>query len=99
MIHRRSFVSLAAASALTPALPHSAFAQQVWPTRFVRMIVPFTPGGGIDTIGRVVGVKLSEMWGQQVVVENKPGAGGNIASEMVARSEPCLLYTSDAADE
>jgi len=98
MIHRRSFVSLAAASALAPALPHSAFAQQVWPTRFVRMIVPFTPGGGIDTIGRVVGAKLSEMWGQQVVVENKPGAGGNIASEMVARSEPDghTLYISAA---
>lgn len=98
MIHRRSFVSLAAASMLAPALGQSAFAQQVWPTRFVRMIVPFTPGGGIDTIGRVVGAKLSEMWGQQVVVENKPGAGGNIASELVARSEPDghTLYISAA---
>ncbi len=98
MIHRRSFVSLAAASALAPALPPSASAQQAWPTRFVRMIVPFTPGGGIDTIGRVVGAKLSEMWGQQVVVENKPGAGGNIASELVARSDPdgTTLYISAA---
>ena len=88
MIHRRNFVSLAAASALAPSLPQSVFAQQQWPSRFVRTIVPFTPGGGIDTVGRVVGAKLSEMWGQQVVVENKPGAGGNIASELVARSEP-----------
>ena len=60
--------------------------------------MPFTPGGGVDTVGRVVGQKLSEMWGQQVVVENKPGAGGNIASEMVARSDPdgTTLYISAA---
>jgi tripartite-type tricarboxylate transporter receptor subunit TctC len=54
----------------------------------VKLVVPFTSGGGIDTIGRVVGARLSEIWGQQVVVENKPGAGGNIASEYVARSDP-----------
>jgi tripartite-type tricarboxylate transporter receptor subunit TctC len=103
MIHRRRFTSLVAASALAPALPHfafaqQAFAQQVWPTRFVRIVVPFTPGGGVDTVGRVVGAKLSEMWGQQVIVENKPGAGGNIASEMVARSDPdgTTLYISAA---
>ena len=70
----------------------SALAQappaQGWPARFVRLVVPFTPGGGIDGIGRIVGARLSEMWGQQVVVENKPGAGGNIASEFVARSAP-----------
>ena len=51
-------------------------------------MVPFTPGGGIDGLGRIVGQRLSEKWGQQVVVENKPGAGGNIASEYVARSAP-----------
>ncbi len=51
-------------------------------------MVPFTPGGGIDGVGRIVGARLSEIWGQQVVVENKPGAGGNIASEYVARSAP-----------
>jgi tripartite-type tricarboxylate transporter receptor subunit TctC len=101
MIDRRRFTSLAAASAL--ALPCSAwaqqaFAQQNWPNRFVRLVVPFTPGGGVDTVGRVVGAKLSEMWGQQVIVENKPGAGGNIASEMVARSDPdgTTLYISAA---
>ena len=96
MIHRRTFVSLAAATALVPVLP--AFAQQPWPTHFVRVIVPFTPGGGIDAIGRVVGARLSEMWGQQVIVENKPGAGGNIASELVARADPDghTLYISAA---
>jgi tripartite-type tricarboxylate transporter receptor subunit TctC len=50
--------------------------------------VPFTPGGGIDSIGRILGARLTEIWGQQVVIENKPGAGGNIASEFVARSAP-----------
>jgi len=63
-------------------------AQPPWPVRFVKIVVPFTPGGGIDSIARIIGARLAEMWGQQVVVENKPGAGGNIASEYVARSAP-----------
>ena len=54
----------------------------------MRLVVPFTPGGGIDAIGRIVGARLSEIWGQQVVVENKPGAGANIGIEFVARSAP-----------
>ena len=88
-IPRRHTVKLLAASALAAGLPAIAHGQtQIWPSRFVRLVVPFTSGGGIDTIGRIVGARLSEMWGQQVVVENKPGAGGNIASEFVARSDP-----------
>jgi tripartite-type tricarboxylate transporter receptor subunit TctC len=88
MITRRSFTSAASAS-LIGVLACPAFAQSpAWPTRFVRLVVPFTPGGGIDSIGRILGARLSEMWGQQVVVENKPGAGGNIASEFVARAAP-----------
>jgi tripartite-type tricarboxylate transporter receptor subunit TctC len=93
MITRRQLVQMSAASTLASALgDRGAAAQatspQAWPTRFVKLVVPFTPGGGIDGIGRIVGARLSEMWGQQVVVENKPGAGGNIASEFVARSAP-----------
>jgi tripartite-type tricarboxylate transporter receptor subunit TctC len=96
MITRRGFVGMTGASALlppvllAPAFGGTAIAQtaQDWPNRFVRLVVPFTPGGGIDAIGRIIGARLSEMWGQQVVVENKPGAGGNIASEMVARAAP-----------
>ena len=93
MITRRQFIQSSATSALMPAIDNPmAGAQgtsvQAWPTRFVKLVVPFTPGGGIDGIGRIVGARLSEMWGQQVVVENKPGAGGNIASEFVARSAP-----------
>jgi tripartite-type tricarboxylate transporter receptor subunit TctC len=89
MITRRHAITSLAASALAPTIPAPALAQPApWPTRFVRLVVPFTSGGGIDTIGRIVGARLSEIWGQQVVVENKPGAGGNIASELVARSDP-----------
>ena len=93
MITRRHLVALSAASAIAQtSIGHRAFAQPVatqgWPTRVVKLVVPFTPGGGIDGVGRIVGARLSEKWGQQVVVENKPGAGGNIASDMVARSAP-----------
>ncbi len=94
MISRRSallsFAATATASALThpAALAQTASQSAPWPQRFVRLVVPFTSGGGIDTIGRIVGARLSEMWGQQIVVDNKPGAGGNIASEFVARSDP-----------
>lgn len=90
-LNRRLALRLAAASALAagcPALARAQSATQNWPSRFVKLVVPFTSGGGIDTIGRIVGARLSEIWGQQVVVENKPGAGGNIASEYVARSDP-----------
>src|ERR1700716_2513640 len=93
MITRRQLIRTSAASVLAPAISSpTAGAQgtsvQAWPTRFIKLVVPFTPGGGIDEIGRIVGARLSEIWGQQVVVENKPGAGGNIASEFVARSAP-----------
>jgi len=93
MINRRHVIQKSAAFALAPAFgSHTVCAQapssQAWPTRFVKLVVPFTPGGGIDGIGRILAALLSEMWGQQVVVENKPGAGGNIASEFVARAAP-----------
>ena len=85
MLNRRQFVGAASAAMLAAPLPAHA---QAWPSRIVKLIVPFTPGGGIDAIGRILGARLSDMWGQQVVVENKPGAGTNIASEFVARSAP-----------
>ena len=89
MTPRRSALLSFAATAAASALPHAALAQTApWPQRFVRLVVPLTSGGGIDTIGRIVGARLSELWGQQIVVDNKPGAGGNIASEFVARSDP-----------
>ncbi len=63
-------------------------ASRAWPNRPLRIVIPFPPGGGADTIARLVAIKMSEMLGKQVIVESKPGAGGNIASELVARSAP-----------
>src|SRR5262245_14021278 len=59
-----------------------------FPERPPRFIVGFTPGGPSDIIARALGQKLSELWAQQVVIENRPGAGGNVAAELVARSAP-----------
>jgi len=91
MITRRHAIALAAATALTPGI-RRALAQtspgQNWPNRFVRLVVPFPPGGGTDAIARVVAGKLSDMWGQQVVVENRGGGATNIGTEAVARSDP-----------
>jgi tripartite-type tricarboxylate transporter receptor subunit TctC len=85
-------LALAAATA-SPA------AAQSYPSRPVRVIVGFTPGGGVDINARLMSAKLSELLGQQFVVENKPGAGTNIANESVAKSAPdgyTLLFTSPA---
>jgi tripartite-type tricarboxylate transporter receptor subunit TctC len=94
MIDRRQLLRLSAASTLSfPAglLGRAAAAQTqtpIWPGRFVRMIVPYPAGGGADTIARLIAGRLSETWGQQVLIENRGGAGGNIASEAAARSAP-----------
>jgi len=88
------FLILAVAMAL--ALPGHA---QSYPSRPVRVVVGFTPGGGVDINARLLAAKLSELLGQQFVVENKPGAGTNIANESVAKSAPdgyTLLFTSPA---
>lgn len=61
---------------------------QAYPTRPVRMIVPYPPGGGTDTIARMVAWKLSERWGQQVVVDNRAGASGIVGTELTARANP-----------
>ncbi|MBU8547299.1 MULTISPECIES: Bug family tripartite tricarboxylate transporter substrate binding protein [Roseomonadaceae] len=72
---------------LVSAVP-GARAQEVWPNRPVRFVVSFTPGGTTDIIARLLGAALTEKWGQSVVIENRPGAGGNIGSEHVARAAP-----------
>ena len=63
-------------------------AQQSYPTKPIRLIVPFAPGGPSDLLGRVVGQKLSESWGQQVVIENRAGANGIVGVELAAKSTP-----------
>lgn len=64
----------------------TAGAQQAYPTKPVRMIIALAPGGGVDTTGRYLAQKMSEAWGQNVVTDNRPGAGGSIAAELVAKS-------------
>jgi tripartite-type tricarboxylate transporter receptor subunit TctC len=67
----------------------ATFAQaQTWPTRSLRLVIPFAPGGGTDILARVIAPKLSEVLGQQVVVENKPGASSIIGSQIVAQAAP-----------
>jgi tripartite-type tricarboxylate transporter receptor subunit TctC len=86
MLNRRRFLRASAAVLAAPALSRRASAAD-WPVKPVRVVVPFTPGGSTDITARLISNRLQEVWGQSVVVENKPGAGGNIAADMVAHSE------------
>jgi tripartite-type tricarboxylate transporter receptor subunit TctC len=87
VLSRRQFVRLSAAAAALPAASGAAWAQ-TYPSRPVRVIVPFGPGGGTDIVARLIGQWLSERLGQQFVIENRPGAGGNIGTEAVVRAPP-----------
>src|SRR5215510_10075220 len=94
---RRKFLHLAAGATALLATPHIAGAQ-AYPSRPVRIIVPLAPGGGLDFNSRLIGEFLSRSVGQQVIVENKPGAGGLIGIEAVAKSQPdgyTILITTD----
>lgn len=91
-MRRRHFIAMtafaaAALAALSAGFPASAQAQE-WPSKPIKLIVPFPAGGGTDIIGRVVGNKLSELLKQPVIVENKPGAGGNLGVDAAAKSAP-----------
>jgi len=86
MLFRRAFLSLLAGAALIG--PRQARAQANWPTRPVRVIVPYPPAGGADTTARIVYARLSENLGQQFAIENRGGAGGTIGEEAVAKAAP-----------
>lgn len=88
---RRRFLQFAASAAAIPVLPRPAGAQP-YPMRPVRVVVGFPAGQGIDIVVRLIGQRLSERLGQQFVIDNRPGAGGNIATEMVVRA-PADGYT------
>ncbi|OYU11218.1 MAG: tripartite tricarboxylate transporter receptor protein [Comamonadaceae bacterium PBBC1] len=95
MIHRRQL--LQAAVCATPWM--GVLAQTPFPSKPLRIIVPFGPGGVADLTARTVGQALAQAWGQPVVVDNRPGAGGMVAGELVARAEPdghTLLLMSNA---
>jgi len=96
---RRQFLNLAAGAATLSAISHLAWAQ-AYPTRPVRIVSGFPPGGVNDTYARLIGQWLSERLGQQFIVENRPGAGGNIAAESVVRAAPdgYTLLVATSAD-
>lgn len=93
-LHTGLLVGLAAAAIASPT-----FAQP-WPSKPIRLVIGFSPGGSIDQVARIVAPRLAEHLGQQVIIESRPGAGGNIAGEVVARATPdgyTILHSSGGA--
>ena len=84
---RFGWLVVAVAALLTLAAPGIAVAQ-AWPSRPIRIVVPYSPGGTTDLLARVIGQHLGEKWGQTVVVENKPGVNGMLGADLVAKAPP-----------
>src|SRR5690349_18944939 len=84
MMQRRALLAASGAAVLAP---RGAFAQ-AWPARPLRLIAPFAPGGGSDFTSRLIAEKLTARLGQTMIVENKPGAGGNLGAEAAIKSPP-----------
>src|SRR5262245_14577478 len=97
ILSRRMTRRAVLAAGLAVLLPAHAGAQADWPSRPIRLIVPFAPGGSNDIIARVLAIKLADRLGQSVIVENKGGAGGTIGTDSVAKAPPdgyTLLFAS-----
>src|ERR1700730_3680078 len=96
----RAFLLILGLVLMACALADHAFAQG-YPNRTIRIVVPFAPGGGVDVLARLISIKLSELVSQPVVVDHRPGAGGNLGADVVAKSPPdgytILLTTSGHA--
>jgi len=95
-MNRRIFLTAAGLSA-AGYWPASASAEEPYPSRPIRLVQPYGAGGPTDTASRIIAQRLSQVLGQSVVVEGRPGAGGTLAAEMVTRAPPdgyTLLYTS-----
>src|SRR5689334_25336382 len=84
---KKNFAPVMLCAPLLLTATHSAIAQQ-YPTKPIRILVGFAAGGPSDVAARTIGQKLTEKWGQQVIVDIRPGAGGNIATELAAKSPP-----------
>jgi tripartite-type tricarboxylate transporter receptor subunit TctC len=96
---RRGFLGGAAGLLGAAALGRSASAQTEWPNRPVKVVVPYPPAGGADTVSRILFQKLGEMWGQQFVIDNRGGAGGTIGAAVAAKAERdgyTILYDATA---
>jgi len=87
-MHGRLVGALAVAAAATIAIGAPSAAAQTYPIKPVRLVIAFPAGGSIDTLGRILAGKLSEDWGQNIVVENRPGAGGNLGAAAAAQAMP-----------
>src|SRR5256885_9218858 len=86
-INRRRFCAALPAPLAGLALPHQGLAQEAFPSKSLKIVCPFAPGGGSDFIARVASNVLNDRLGQPVVVENRPGAGGTLGTEYALRSE------------
>jgi tripartite-type tricarboxylate transporter receptor subunit TctC len=87
-MHLKASLARLFVAAMALGLAADGAQAQTYPSKPIRMVVPFTPGGTTDILARTVGQKMGEAWGQLVVVDNRPGAGGNIGSELVAKAPP-----------
>ena len=96
---RRQLLQASAAMLATPTLVTSAGAQSDWPSKPVKVIVPYPPAGGADTVSRILFTKLGELWGKSFVIDNRGGAGGTIGEAVAAKSDPdgyTVLYDATA---
>jgi tripartite-type tricarboxylate transporter receptor subunit TctC len=105
-MHRRSFLALTATAAAAGGLaaPSVARAQANWPNRPIRLIVPFPPGGSVDTVARILQPRLQEALGRPLIIDNKGGASGSIGAAEAARAQPdgytwLLAYDTQATNE
>src|SRR6266852_1209472 len=96
---RRQLLKTSSAAMAAPLVTGQAAGQAEYPTRPVRVIVPYPPAGGVDTVSRILFQKLSELWGQQFVIDNRGGAGGTIGEAAAAKADPdgyTILYDATA---